>query len=67
MLSEKWRNPLGKAVLVMWGSLNENAKGKIIAKSKEVKKVINLKLYMKPTRKQVHDGTQNKIRQHMTY
>ena len=43
-------------------------KGKIIAKSKEVKKkVINLKLYMKPTRKQVRDGTQNKLRQHMTY
>ena len=29
----------------MCGSLNENAKGKIIAKRKEVKKVINLKLH----------------------
>ena len=28
--------PTKKAVLVMWGSLNENAKGKIIAKSKEL-------------------------------
>ena len=50
--------PTKKAVLV--GSLNENSKGKIIAKSKEVKKVINLKLYMKPTRKQVHDGHRTK-------
>ena len=39
--------PTKKAVLVMCGSLNENAKKgeRINAKSKEVKKVINLKLY----------------------